>query len=119
MARTSLTVNALTLAGKKITGNTTTGTADGHDFVNTGQEYVYVENTDGAATRDVIFKAQGNVDGADFSDETITIALSSWIIAGPFEPSVFNTSHKVQIDFDSGNEGDLETYVFSFTEPTS
>ncbi len=116
MARAEITVNNLTLAGLTITGNTTTGTADDAQFTFTGEEVIYVENTDATNARTVTFIGQANADGADYADEAISIAASGWIMAGGIELAAFRTSQKMQIDFDAGNEGDLEIYIFKFNK---
>lgn len=113
MARTTLTVHSAGISGITVTGNTTAGTADGHDFTNTGNVWLYVANGSGAATRDLTIVGNGETSGgADYADEVVTVGISSSMIIGPFETAPFNTSGKVQLDFPAGNESDLSVYAF-------
>lgn len=120
MARTELTPVSVVLSGYNVTDNETDGIADGHSFLNTGNEFVVVRNSSGAATRDVIVKANGTTaGGADYTDETITLAISDTYVIGPFEKAPFNdASNLVYIDYDSGNESDLKIVVFKFSRAT-
>ena len=117
MARVALTVYPVILGQTALLANETTGTSDDFSMAgNTGQQFLYVRNTDGAATRTVTIKKQGTTaGGADYADEAVTVAISGTTLIGPFEPAVFNTAaNAVEIDLDAGNEGDLEVVALQF-----
>jgi hypothetical protein len=114
MARVELTRNALTLAGLTVTGNTTTGTTDDAQFTFSGHEIIYIGNTDATNARTLTLIGQANADGADFTDEAISVAAAGFRVIGGMELAAFRTGQKLQVDFDAGNEGDMEIYIMTF-----
>jgi hypothetical protein len=117
MARTALTVSTVNATtGVIITAGTgTAGTADGHEVAWSRNLYLIVENTSGAATRDVTFVAGNTTQGGvSYTNVTVTLAISQTRIFGPFEMSPFvATDGLIDIDFDSGNESDLKVIALS------
>lgn len=104
MARATLTATNVgtSLSSVNILGTDgTVGTAEGIDFSNNGNHFLILHNAD-AASHYATIKAQGNVDGADFTDETITVAAGKTHIVGPFNKGAFNTGGKVQVDYEAG-----------------
>jgi hypothetical protein len=103
-ARATLTATDVgtSLTSLAITGaDGTVGTADGIDFINNGNTFLILHNAD-AAQHTATIVAQGNSFGADFADETITIAAGKTHIIGPFNKGAFNIAAKVQVDYEVG-----------------
>jgi len=117
MARVDLVTYPVLLAQTALTAKEVTGTADDMQILsNTGDQFLYIRNTDGAATRTVTAVANGTTaNGETYANQAITVAISGTTLMGPFEPAVFNTAaNAVEIDLDAGNEGDLEVVCLSF-----
>lgn len=124
MARTALTVQ--TLDPSSATGLTpapTAGQADGHYFANAasnaryGTHFALVTNN-GVASRDITFQTGATVEGIDIEEVTYAIPAGATRIIGPFTPRVFNRPaggadpDTVYVDYDAGNEADLDIEIF-------
>lgn len=112
MARDTITAVAATLAGAKITGNETAGSANGAEILWNPRLVLIVENT-AVATRDFILTARGTeIGGAAFEDKTITLDASSTYHFGSMYTAPWRGSDNyVHIDYDSGNETDFKVYA--------
>lgn len=99
MARTTLTVQQVTLAGLAPTYAAATVT-DGDAFANDGNVLVHVKNTN-AATRTLTIQTPAKVAGVDVAEVTVTIPANTGdVMIGPFDPSIFNQADgKVYLDW--------------------
>jgi len=63
----------------------------GDVFVNTGDQLVVFRNA-AASPRTVTIATPGAPDGLAIDEHDVTVALSSTVIVGPFDPAVFNNA---------------------------
>lgn len=104
MARTSLTVQDLGLAG--ITPAYTAGDAvNDHEFINDGRCYLHVKNN-GAGSCVVTVQTPAKVGGLDIAEVTVTVpATTGDKKIGPFKTDLFNQAGGlvyVDLDIDTG-----------------
>lgn len=101
-----LTVTAVTTAGALINGAGLTAAAGGGDsFVNTGREYLVVNNASGGSIT-VTFSSNGAGAVCSFGktstahDEGGAVAAGATRVFGPFKPAQFNDSNgRVQVTY--------------------
>jgi hypothetical protein len=95
--RATITVQEITRAG--IVPSFAAGDANGHQFVNDGNTYLEVKNSDAQTTLTITVPATEF--GLSFTAPAITIpATTGNKIIGPFPPSLFNNAGSlVFIDF--------------------
>ena len=116
MARTDLTVYTTVVSGRQLTAIEASGTADGKQFVNSGDQILYLRNSNAAATRDVtISTTNKTAGGASYTtSEVVTLPTSGIAVMGPFTPAVWNkSSNVVYVDFES-TESDVKIVCLSF-----
>ena len=114
MARTDVTVLELStaanqIAGISFTGNSTTGIADGHKFLNGGD--VFVQATKSGTTGAITFVTPATAPGGDaIEDRSYTISVTTVPkTLGPFTPSIFNQADgKVNVNYETGEETEFE-----------
>jgi hypothetical protein len=115
MARTTLTVTAITDAGVALPA-ATNGTVDGHMFTNDGNTVLEIKNN-GAATRVVTIQLGGAYKGRNFEDQTVSLTTGQTKHVGVFDTSVYNITTgadkaKVYVDFPSGFESEIAVRAF-------
>lgn len=89
MARTSLTVQEVALAG--ITLSFEAANADGNSFANDGNVILYVKNGD-ASSHTVTIPTPATVGGMAVEDLTVSVPAGGEKVVGPFPTHVFNQS---------------------------
>ena len=102
MARTTLTVNQISLAGV----TPSYGAADnvnGMQFANNGEVWLHIKCT-GAGACTVTLTTPLQIGGVDMVDPTVTVPITTGDkIIGPFSPQVFNQAGGVvYVDFSTG-----------------
>lgn len=113
MARTQLSVTEIDSNGVSDAG--TAGIADGHSFVNHGQEFVEVSNSDTVA-HTVTFPTPDQIAGLNLEDRAVSIPAGGSLLIGRFPRSYFNQSgadaNKVYIDYEGGAESMFTVSAF-------
>jgi hypothetical protein len=104
MARTTVPVVDLTMAGISVgsgTGETDGDVANGMDFVNDGNVFLHVRNTD-ATSKNVGLKCPLLIDGNAVADFTSAVSSGAEELIGPFPVSVMQQSNgRVNFDVNS------------------
>lgn len=67
----------------------TAASADGHQFTNTGREFIWVDNGS-ASPITVTLDIKETVDGQPVTDPTVTVAAGVAKMIGPFPTGVYN-----------------------------
>lgn len=101
MARTTLAINDIVMGGLFVgsgTGEVAADVANGNDFVNDGNVFLHVRNTD-SVTRWLSLKCPLTFDGNPVSDYAANIAAGGEELIGPFPLSVFQQSNG-RVNFD-------------------
>lgn len=107
MARTELAVQDCVVAGLNPT--MTAAIADGHAFVNLGENiFLYVDNGGGSAVA-VTIETPGTVDGNAIADLSVSVPAGESRFIGPFKRSVYNQD-------DSAGDTGLDKVVFVDTD---
>jgi hypothetical protein len=101
MARTALTITDSDIGGTDVVYSGADAT-NGNVFVNTGSDYLLVENT-GVGSTDVTVISVPCSHGR-VQHETKTVAAGATTVLGPFPPSLFNQlgTSNVHVDFTVG-----------------
>ena len=115
MARTNLAVTPITRAGVLAAG--VVGTADGHMFANSGEEFLEVVNANATVARTVTIVTGGQLEGSEIADQTVSIPAASRRLIGPFPPRSFNQivgadRGKVHVNYEAAGVADLTTRVY-------
>lgn len=119
MARASVSVIAISRAGKNISdaNKTTIALADGIEFENTGKEFLYLENTD-TSTCAVTIQTGRQVDGLAVADRTVTLQAAGTAgdkqLVGPFSRKDYNQSGG-KIFVDAATDAVVKAIVFQLT----
>lgn len=88
----TLDVVTVTSAGVDIAGELAAVSATGDEFANDGNTYIEIRNSSAENTYTVTVVATRSFQGYPIEDETIAIAESEEVVAGPFPTDVFNSS---------------------------
>jgi hypothetical protein len=97
MARTALTLKVLSRAG--VDSALAAANADGHFFVNSGKEFIEVENAS-ASPITVTIPIPKTVDGQALAAKTVAVPASGKRSIGPFIPDIYNQAGGVvHVDF--------------------
>lgn len=101
MARTALTVQAISLAGLTPTFNAAMA-VDGNSFKNDGNVIIDVKNGS-ASPITVTIQTPAKVQSIDLAEIVVTVpATTGDKVIGPFDPSLFNQADgSVYVDFSS------------------
>ena len=86
----TLTVAAIARGGVAVAG--VAAAAAGDECANDGRTVLRISNSSGANAYTVTVGATRTVDGLALAGQTITVATSGHVIAGPFPSDTFNTS---------------------------
>lgn len=76
----------------------------GDDFKNSGNEFLYVENTDGSSHTVTVSAQISETDDRQYgklskSDVSVAVPAGEFRLIGPFPPSAFNSSGKADITY--------------------
>ncbi|MGW1679388.1 hypothetical protein [Saccharopolyspora sp. NPDC002376] len=88
MARTALSATTATRTGVAV-NPTTTATADGHSFVNSGRRVLVVKNANATTAKTVEIPFGRTVEGQTIPAKVINVPASSTVITAPFG-SIYN-----------------------------
>lgn len=111
MARTQLTINAITASGLTDPSPTAGDAVNGNYIAgNDGRIMLRVTNTDGGAPHDITFITPGSVGGLAVADRVVSVAASTTLFIGPLAPGVYNNSSD-QVDIDVA-DAQLDITVF-------
>ena len=93
------TLTAQTIVRAALTPALAAAAAGGDEFVNTGKEFVELEN---ASVGDIVatFVTTATVDGLAVADRTVTIDAGERRFVGPFSSSYEDSETKIQITYD-------------------
>lgn len=97
MARTLIPIDTVTHDGIVFVPDTAANTTDGNYFINSGHEFLFVENTGGTSvtvTIDYVADKYGR-DG----EKTVTVAAGTTKVIGPFNKDLYNQAgEQVHVD---------------------
>lgn len=100
MARGTLTVQEMTIAGLQVAFTAATAT-DGDSFLNDGNTYLHVKNGGGSPIT-VTIQTPVTYGGIALADPTVTVTNGTEKVIGPFRKDIFNqTDGKVYFGCDA------------------
>lgn len=113
MARTVITPTTIDVDGVA-QPSVTTGIADGHKFLNSGEDvFVEVTQSSGGALSITFPTPATTADGLDIEDMTISCTSGQTYNVGPFRNSMFLQSDGyVWINYESASESEFSVRVY-------
>jgi hypothetical protein len=111
MAATVMTVTAAS-SRKVVKSLSAVDAANGNQFANTGNCYLWVANGSGSQLTVTVLQSGQTLDGVSTAGKTLTVAAGSEAIMGPWPPGVYNDgSGYVTVNWSSGTS--ITAMVFS------
>lgn len=96
----TLTVNTVDIDGFNLTDGDAAAAGGGDEFVNTGREFFYADNGNGADW-DITFVTQQTVGGLAVADKVVTVPAGESMLIGPFPKGLYNDGNaKVQVTYE-------------------
>lgn len=110
MARTQLTATALVPGGGDISASA--ANVDGHSFLNTGHQLLYISNGDGSATT-ITFQTPLQIEGQDVAEVTDSLGAGASALYGIFSNRLFNqATGEVYVDFSKVTSLTVQLFEF-------
>lgn len=109
------TITPTNILATGVTQSLSAASGDGHQFANTGEEVVIVDN-DYTETITLTIVTGGTVGGLAIADVDVAVAAGATALAGPFDTAIFNQASgaaagKVYLTFNAAVTGTVANSV--------